>query len=52
VEYDKSLSRVVCTEEVNFHISGRVSRPNCAIWSSEMPKERLEHEQYGPKLNA
>jgi len=39
------------SDEVTFHLSGKVNRHNVRIWGTENPHEIVEHVRDSPKLN-
>ena len=39
------------SDEATFHISGRVHKQNCRIWSTENPHEVQEYWDKSPKIN-
>ena len=45
------LNKIVNTDEVTFHISGRVHRHNVRIWGDTNPHVVQEHERDSPKVN-
>ena len=46
----KLLKNLWFSDESIFHLSGRVNRSNCRIWSKSNPKAIREHERDSPKL--
>ena len=52
VEDDKILlSRLVFSEEVTFHLSGKVNRHQVSTWGTHHPYEAVEHQRDYPKVN-
>jgi hypothetical protein len=52
VENENDLpARFIFSEEVTFHINGKVNRHNVRVWGTENPHVTLEHERDSPKVN-
>jgi len=45
------LYRFVFSDELTFHISGKVNRHNVRIWGTENPLEIVQHEGASPKIS-
>ena len=45
------LKKVMCTDEVCFHASGKVNQHNVRIWGSENPHVVIEHRCDSTKVN-
>ena len=48
---DDLLAKIIFSDEVTFHLSGKVNRYNVRIWGSENPHATLEDECDSPKLH-
>ena len=48
---DDLLSKIIFSDEVTFHLNGKVSRNNVRIWGSENPHATLEVTLDSPNLN-
>ncbi|PSN52514.1 hypothetical protein C0J52_11229, partial [Blattella germanica] len=44
------LSRICFSDESTFHVSGKVNKYNCRIWSSENPRVTIEMERDSQKI--
>ena len=42
---------LVFSDEVTFHMNGKVNRHNVRIWGEENPHATIEHERVSPKVN-
>jgi hypothetical protein len=45
------LDKIVFSDEVTFHLSGKVNRHNLIIWRSQNPHQVVEHVRDSPKVN-
>jgi len=45
------LDLVLFSDELTFHVCGKVNRHNCRIWGSENPNQVIKYERDTPKLN-
>ena len=48
---NRYLQCVVFSDEVTFHLSGKVNRHNVRIWGSENPHAVIEHRRESEKVN-
>ena len=44
------LNKIVLSDQVTFHLSGKVKRHNIIIWGTENPHEVVEYVRDSPKL--
>ena len=52
IENDNSyLDNIVFSDEVTFHLCGKINKHNCKIWGSENPHVIHEHERDTTKVN-
>jgi hypothetical protein len=45
------LDRGVFSDELTFHLSGKVHGHNLRIWGTENPHTIVQHERASPKIN-
>ena len=50
LEDDGFDDRLVFSDEVTFHVNGKVNKHNTRIWGTENPHEILEHQRDSPKV--
>ncbi|GBN83627.1 hypothetical protein AVEN_245425-1 [Araneus ventricosus] len=50
-EVDDICTRLVCSDEASFHLSGKVNRHNVRIWDLTNPHAWIKHERDSPKGN-
>jgi hypothetical protein len=51
MEEDGFMERLIFSDEVTFHISGKVNRSNIRIWGTEHPHAMIEHQRDSEKVN-
>jgi hypothetical protein len=50
-EDETFLPKICFSDEVTFHLSGKVNRRNISVWGSENPHAVVEHSRDSPKIN-
>jgi len=51
LEEDRFAEKLVFSDEVTFHLCGKVNRHNVRIWSTKNPHATMEHVRDPPKVN-
>ena len=51
LEEDGLDDRLVFSNEVTFHLTGKVNKYNTGIWGTDHPHSTLEHVRDSPKVN-
>jgi hypothetical protein len=51
-EGDSFLPRLIFSDEVTFHLTGKVNSHNVLTWGIQNPRQTVEHARDSPKVNA